>query len=507
MAMCDSQSYPELVNSCVPDSNVNIVNPVKSPYHPGAAYMELQFYPPGYVQQWNGFSCSATQWCVALTIDSLSLNSLTGQTNNVTCESVVGEEYVNFAYLTHNGKPQGPPNPVQFQALGSGTPNPHKVEFLNQGDNFKVTLHDTPHGLQAVVNDTTNGFPRPAASARPATPLHLARQSASNLEEEALPGSPDPAMGRVAQPVLSPLTGAAIFLVVTINTGGEAAARDLLSDCAGLQRAVGFRIPEGELTCVAGVGSAAWDRLFSGPRPAELHPFPEIVGNKHRAVSTPGDLHFHIRATQMDLCFELAGQIMNRLRGKVTIVDEVHGFKYFDERDLLGFVDGTENPTGRVAYDAVIIGSSDDAFAGGSYVIVQKYLHDLEAWNALPVEAQERVIGRTKLDDIELPDSIKPSDSHVALNVITGSDGTELKILRDNMPFGRVGFGEFGTYYIAYANTPEITERMLTNMFIGDPPGNYDRVLDFSTAVTGTLFFVPPQDFLDALPDPPPATG
>jgi putative iron-dependent peroxidase len=209
----------------------------------------------------------------------------------------------------------------------------------------------------------------------------------------------------------------------------------------------------------------------------------------------------------MDLCFELAGQIMNRLRGKVTIVDEVHGFKYFDERDLLGFVDGTENPTGRVAYDAVIIGSSDDAFAGGSYVIVQKYLHDLEAWNALPVEAQERVIGRTKLDDIELPDSIKPSDSHVALNVITGSDGTELKILRDNMPFGRVGFGEFGTYYIAYANTPEITERMLTNMFIGDPPGNYDRVLDFSTAVTGTLFFVPPQDFLDALPDPPPATG
>jgi porphyrinogen peroxidase len=318
-----------------------------------------------------------------------------------------------------------------------------------------------------------------------------------------VPGSPDPAIGPAAQPVLSPLTGAAIFLVVTIDAGGEAAARDLLGDCAGLQRAVGFRIPEGQLTCVSGVGSAAWDRLFSGPRPAELHPFPMIAGDKHHAVSTPGDLLFHVRATQMDLCFELAGQIMDRLRGAVAVVDEVHGFKYFDERDLLGFVDGTENPTGRVAHDAVIIAGADVEFAGGSYVIVQKYLHDLDAWNALPVEAQERVVGRTKLADIELPDSIKPSNSHVALNVITGPDGTELKVLRDNMPFGNVGRREFGTYYIAYASTPQIIEHMLNNMFIGSPPGNYDRILDYSTAVTGALFFVPPQDFLDALPDPP----
>jgi putative iron-dependent peroxidase len=319
--------------------------------------------------------------------------------------------------------------------------------------------------------------------------------------------SPDSATGPVAQPVLSPLTGVAIFLVVTIDPGGEAAVRDLLADCAGLQRSVGFRIPDGGLTCVAAVGSAAWDRLFSGPRPAELHPFPEIAGGKHRAVSTPGDLFFHIRAIQMDLCFELAGQIMNRLRGKAKVVDEVHGFKYFDERDLLGFVDGTENPSGEAAYDAVTVGGADPAFAGGSYVAVQKYLHDMGAWNALPIEAQERAVGRTKLDDIELPDDVKPSNSHVALNVITDSDGNELKILRDNMPFGTVGSAEFGTYYIAYAATPRITERMLTNMFIGDPPGNYDRILDFSSAVTGSLFFAPPQDFLDAPPDPPAAAS
>jgi putative iron-dependent peroxidase len=309
--------------------------------------------------------------------------------------------------------------------------------------------------------------------------------------------------GVVPQPVLSPLTTAAIFLVVTIDPGGESAARELLSDLAALQRSVGFRVPEGRLSCVVGVGSQAWDRLFSGPRPAELHPFRELVGAEHRAVSTPGDLLFHIRAMQLYPCFELASQIMDKLVGAVTACDEVQGFTYFDVRDLLGFVDGTENPVGAAASAAVLIGEEDPEFVGGSYAVVQKYLHDLRAWNALPVEAQEKVIGRTKLSNIELADAIKPDNSHVALTTITDSDGTERQILRDNMPFGTVGRSEFGTYFIGYARTPAVTEKMLENMFIGNPPGNYDRILDFSTPVTGTLFFVPATDFLDDLPDPP----
>jgi putative iron-dependent peroxidase len=129
------------------------------------------------------------------------------------------------------------------------------------------------------------------------------------------------------------------------------------------------------------------------------------------------------------------------------------------------------------------------------------------AWNALTVEEQEKVIGRTKLDDIELPDEVKPSNSHVAMNTITEADGTERQIVRANMPFGSVGAGEFGTYYAAYCATPSVTERMLERMFIGDPPGNYDRILDFSTAVTGNLFFVPSADFLDDLPAPPAPPG
>ena len=298
------------------------------------------------------------------------------------------------------------------------------------------------------------------------------------------------------QIVLTPPTSAAIFLVVTVNPGSEAAVRDVLADVGGLRRSVGFRAPEGRLTCVVGIGATAWDALFGDPRPAGLHPFPEVVGARHTAVSTPGDLLFHLRAERLDLCFELAQRLMSALAGHAQVVDEVHGFRSFDQRDLLGFVDGTENPEGEAALAAIVVGEEDGAFAGGSYVVVQKYLHDLHAWDALPVEQQEAVIGRTKLSDIELPDDVKPANSHVALTTIV-EDGEERQILRYNMPFGRVGSEEFGTYFIGYARTPEVIERMLRNMFAGDPPGNHDRILEFSTATTGTLFFIPTVDLLE----------
>jgi porphyrinogen peroxidase len=304
------------------------------------------------------------------------------------------------------------------------------------------------------------------------------------------------------QAVLTPLTEAAIFLVLTVDPGSEAGVRELLADLSGLRRSVGFRIPEGGLTCVAGLGSGLWDRLFGEPRPAGLHPFPEFAGARHTAVRTPGDLLLHIRAQRLDLCFELAERLVTRMNGYARVVDEVHGFRSFDERDLLGFVDGTENPEGDAARSAVLIGAEDPAFAGGSYVVVQKYVHDLTAWDALPVEEQERAVGRSKLSDIELPDDVKPSNSHVALNTIVDDDGEERQIIRFNMPFGRVGAAEYGTYFIGYARSPDVIERMLENMFIGKPPGNYDRILDFSTALTGKLFFVPTVEFLD---DPPPA--
>ncbi|HXZ79611.1 MAG TPA: Dyp-type peroxidase [Terriglobales bacterium] len=313
-------------------------------------------------------------------------------------------------------------------------------------------------------------------------------------------GGPQLADGRraVAQAVITPLTRAAIFLVVTLqpDSGKRKVIRSFCADLAAIFRAVEFRDIEAGLSCVMGIGSDAWDQLFGAPRPAELHPFREIRAGGRHAVSTPGDLLFHIRAKRMDLCFEMTTQIMARIGEAVSTADEVHGFRYFDDRDLIGFVDGTENPRGDDAAEAALIGDEDTTFAGGSYVIVQKYLHDLAGWNTLSTEAQERIIGRTKLSDIELDDSVKPTSAHNALTTIV-ENGKEIKILRDNMPFGRPGSAEFGTYFIGYSRSPRTIEQMLENMFVGRPPGNYDRLLDFSRAVSGNLFFVPTATFLD----------
>jgi putative iron-dependent peroxidase len=304
------------------------------------------------------------------------------------------------------------------------------------------------------------------------------------------------------QAIVQAPTEAAIFLVLCVSQGAEEDVRDVLSDVGGVIRSVGFRIPDGRLSCVVGIGSALWDRMVRGPRPTDLHPFIELDGLRHKAPATPGDVLLHIRATRADLCFELAQRMVEAFGASAKVVDEVHGFRSFDERDLLGFVDGTENPVGLAAPEAALIGEEDPVFAGGSYVIVQRYLHDLSTWDALSVAEQELIVGRTKLSDIELSDKAKPSNSHVALNTILDADGNQRQVLRYNMPFGRVGDAEFGTYFIGYARDPGVLEQMLRNMFIGNPPGNTDRILDFSTAITGNLFFVPSLSALEELPSP-----
>jgi porphyrinogen peroxidase len=309
----------------------------------------------------------------------------------------------------------------------------------------------------------------------------------------------------LAQPVLAPLTRAAIFLVVTVKPEAESYAtlRSFCGDLSGIIRAVEFRDIEAGLTCIAAFGSDAWDRLFGTPRPSELHPFREFRAGNRYAPATPGDVLFHIRAQRIDICFELATEIMDRIGEAVSLADEVQGFRYFEDRDLIGFVDGTENPRGALALESALVGEEDAPFAGGSYVLVQKYLHDMKAWNALSTEAQEGIIGRRKLTDIELEDGVKPTSAHSALTVIE-ENGKEVKILRDNMPFGQPGRGEFGTYFIGYCRTPRITEQMLENMVVGRPPGTYDRLLDFSRAVTGGLFFAPSATFLDDAADAEP---
>ncbi|MCU1580443.1 MAG: Dyp-type peroxidase [Rhodoglobus sp.] len=300
------------------------------------------------------------------------------------------------------------------------------------------------------------------------------------------------------QSIEAPLSAFAVFLVVTIAEGDDAAAtaKAVVSDVESLVRAVGIRDLDGQLSCIVGIGSTAWGRFGVAVAPSQLHPLTAVEGRVHTAVSTPGDLLFHIRAQRSDLCFELERLLLGKLGRSVAVVDEVQGFRYFDTRDLLGFVDGTENPTGRGMAAASLIGQEDPDFAGGSYVVVQKYLHDLDAWNALATSTQEHIVGRTKADNLELDSA---PGSHKELTTITDADGTEHDILRDNMPFGRPGSGEFGTYFIGYAGDLSVIERMLERMFVGEPPGSYDRILDFSTAVTGSAYFVPSLPMLESL--------
>ena len=292
----------------------------------------------------------------------------------------------------------------------------------------------------------------------------------------------------------------AIFMVfgLTDADGVSEKVKELCGSFAALVKSMRNRFPEAEVSAVMGFGAEAWTRLFPElPRPNELDVFKEIKGEKHTAVSTPGDLFFHVRAKRSDVCYELASMISNALHGAVEHIDEVHGFRYFDGRAIIGFVDGTENPDSDEAYGYAAIGDEDAFFKGGSYAFVQKYIHDMDKWNHLPTEEQEKVVGRRKYNDLELSDDEKPQNAHNAVTNITNEDGDELKIVRANMPFANPSKGEFGTYFIGYAGTFTTTRRMLENMFIGDPVGNSDRLLDFSTAVTGTLFFVPAFDLLE----------
>ncbi|SPO06794.1 probable iron-dependent peroxidase [Cephalotrichum gorgonifer] len=310
----------------------------------------------------------------------------------------------------------------------------------------------------------------------------------------------------ISQAAIAPLSRSATFLLLEVSDTLDSinTIRSTLSGISGLAKNIAIRDPGSSFSCTVGIGSDAWDVLTELPRPAELRPFPVISGNVHTAVSTPGaDLLFHIRADRRDLCFEFERQLMVRLGDSVSVVDETVGFRYFDARDLLGFVDGTANPVGPDVSASVLVEECDEGSStsiGGSYCVVQKYVHDLNGWNALSAEEQESIIGRTKFDNVELDDAAAGAQkSHKTLNTIEDDVGVEQAILRDNMPFGTPGSKEFGTYFISYSRQLWVTEKMLQRMFVGDPPGKHDRILDFSTPLTGATFFVPSAKVLDDL--------
>lgn len=305
--------------------------------------------------------------------------------------------------------------------------------------------------------------------------------------------------GNIPQDVTERPGENAIFIVYGLKQSVDTIekVKDVCANFSAMIRSMRNRFPNMQFSSTIGFGADAWGRLFPHEgRPKELNTFQEIKGNKSIAVSTPGDMLLHIRAKQMGLCFEFASIIDEKLKGVAESIDETHGFRYMDGKSIIGFVDGTESPgVDENPYHFAVVGDEDPEFAGGSYVFVQKYIHDMVAWNSLAVEEQEKVIGRRKFNDVELSDDEKPKNAHNAVANV----GDDLKIVRANMPFANTSKGEYGTYFIGYASTFATTRKMLESMFIGNPPGNTDRLLDFSTPITGTLFYAPSYDLLAKL--------
>ena len=304
------------------------------------------------------------------------------------------------------------------------------------------------------------------------------------------------------QSIDAPLSAAAAFLVLVVkdDDASIATARSVVGSTGDLIKDLRIRANSGLFTCNVGISHRIWGPLTGQPAPSELAPFREVRGATHTAVATAGDLLYHIRADSMDLIIEFEKILLEAFGDAVTAVDDVAGFRYFDGRDLLEFIDGTANPDGLDLPAATIVGEEDPAYAGGSYVVIQKYLHDLAAWRAQKVETQEAIIGRTKSDNVELPDATEGQKSHKTLCTIQDTEG-EHDILRDNMPFAVPGRGEYGTYFIGYSRHLWVIEKMMERMFIGDPPPLHDRILDFSKAVAGVTFFAPARKFLSNLAD------
>lgn len=304
-------------------------------------------------------------------------------------------------------------------------------------------------------------------------------------------------MGRPQSGILPAANGHALFITLLLAQGETAGrtARETAAAVPGLTDELAAAYPEAALTSVIGVGSNAWDRLFPDRRPAQLRRFTEVEGQGGRAPATPADLFLHIRGERPDLNFELARRLMQRFGESVTVVEEVTAFRYLDSRDLTGFVDGTENPTGEARAEVALVGEGDPAFAGGSYIALQRYIHDLPAWERLPVAEQERIIARTKADNVEFDSDDKPPTAHIK-RVSIKEDGRSLEILRHSMPYGTTS--EHGLYFVAYCATPNNFDKMLSRMLIADDEGHYDHLMDYSRAVTGAAFFAPARDWLES---------
>ena len=295
----------------------------------------------------------------------------------------------------------------------------------------------------------------------------------------------------LAQDVFKDAGESVIFVMLSLKREDIEKEREIIADMAdrmeAIQRSMNIRVAPETVKLSFGFSNRAWEYLFpTAKKPKELEDFQGVNGEHHTAPATPADLFLHVRAGQAATSYLVVDQIMSFLRPVVDVVDETHGFHYLEGRAIIDFIDGTENPVGEEAKEWAIIGAEDPEFINGSYAFAQKYIHDLDAWRALPTEVQEKYVGRRKYSDLELSDEEKDPRAH---NIISqdNRDGEEHK----NVVFANPGEGVRGTYFIGYARHWNVTRQMVTNMFTQD-----DRLLEYSTAEKGQLFFIPSKEIL-----------
>ncbi|ADU70148.1 Dyp-type peroxidase [Pantoea sp. At-9b] len=246
------------------------------------------------------------------------------------------------------------------------------------------------------------------------------------------------------------------------------------------------------LGAVVAFGDTLWRDLQGADSAPELKAFSAL--GKGIAPATQHDLLIHIQSLRHDVNFSLAQAALVAFADAVSVEEETHGFRWVEERDLSGFVDGTENPQGEQRQQVAIIADGPDA--GGSYVFTQRWEHNLKLWNRMAVEKQEAVMGRTKVENEEIPGEERPATSHLS-RVDLKEEGKGLKILRQSLPYGTAS-GTHGLFFIAYCNRLYNIEQQLLSMF-GERDGKMDAMLRFTKPVTGSYYFAPSLDALQAL--------
>ena len=285
-----------------------------------------------------------------------------------------------------------------------------------------------------------------------------------------------------------------VYLMFSASDNAETLLRPCIANIAQEIHELSDQYVDSAFNGFIGIGANYWNTLYPAARPQLLKPFPAMEFGRRQAPASEFDLFLHLRCDRIDILHLIATEVSQMLEGLAELVEEERGFRFMDSRDLTGFVDGTENPKGRQRQEVALVSHEDATFAGGSYIHVQKFVHNLPKWHRLPVKKQENIIGRTKQDNIEYASEDKALTAHIKRVNLKDENGNSMEILRQSMPYGTVK--EQGLVFISTCKTPVHFEKMLHSMLHGDGHGNHDHLMDFTSALTGSSFFAPSLDFM-----------